>query len=692
MEPEISASAPNQWVTKLGVKLHRWKQLLKRRWWIPLLTVSLALAYEGWVLSQKATLYQSVGQLIVNPRLTTPEANQYQEDMATMYATQRDLLQGEQVKQRARNLISLEHPTLSGEVDVSVSIRPRTSIFEVVGTGTNPEYTQQFVNALMKEFIASERERRVDQSADTLVSFGEELKQLRKEIDAHEAELQAFIQKENMAFWETQREEAVRYLSELKTRREALRTELRRLENLSAEHLLAASEPPPAAGTEEGRGPRDANPQSQLGAELKAQYLSKSQELLQQKARLAEMSKVWTPVHPKLIALKDEIAATERAIDDIKALSKEATQSRIASIRSELESLELSLKESDAKVLEASKKTAEYDRLKQNVARTENLYEKLAGNNQSLMTGTRINSEPLSISQPATVAVEVPPGTVKHLLTGLIIGLVVGGLLLFLIDRADDRISSASEMIEHFSEPILGQIPNVSESRDASGLPLLQREDERYQFAESFRSLRSSLVFMPNQGELRTLIVTSAIPNEGKSTVASNLAITMALAGARVLLVDADLRRGDLAALFDIDGRVGLSNVLREEVAWHDAVQATRYSNLTLLPRGPVTNQSGELLLVPVVDAMLSDFKSEFDLTIFNTSPILATDDTPTLAPNFDGTLMIMRAQFTSARLTRNALNALYQRQVNVLGMILNCIDTQMPDYYYYRYPKYYAA
>ena len=81
-----------------------------------------------------------------------------------------------------------------------------------------------------------------------------------------------------------------------------------------------------------------------------------------------------------------------------------------------------------------------------------------------------------------------------------------------------------------------------------------------------------------------------------------------------------------------------------------------------------------------------------YDLVLFNTAPILATDDTPTLAPNFDGTLMVIRASFTSARLTRNALNALYQRQVNVLGLILNCVDTEIPGYYYYQYPKYYAA
>jgi capsular exopolysaccharide synthesis family protein len=278
------------------------------------------------------------------------------------------------------------------------------------------------------------------------------------------------------------------------------------------------------------------------------------------------------------------------------------------------------------------------------------------------------------------------------MLIGLLLGLAVGGCILYVIDRADDRISSSTEMVEHFPESLLGQIPNISETRVESGLPLLQHEDTRYTFAEAFRSLRSSLIFMPNQGELKTIIVTSSIPGEGKSTITSNLAITMAIAGARVLVVDADLRRGDLASLFDVDGRIGLSSALRGEVEWRSAVQQTRLPTLTLLPRGPVTNQSGELLLLPTFELMMEDFKSNFDLILFNTSPILATDDTSTIAPHFDGTLMVIRAQFTSARLVHNSLNTLYQRQVNVLGLILNCVNTEMPDYYYYRYPKYYAV
>lgn len=335
---------------------------------------------------------------------------------------------------------------------------------------------------------------------------------------------------------------------------------------------------------------------------------------------------------------------------------------------------------------------AEYNKLQAAVKRTEDQEDKLLTALSTLSPNTGLNSGIPTVVRKASVGVPVSKGIIKHLLMGLISGLLVGGVILFFMDRSDDRLSSSTEMIEHFSEPILAQIPDVADTRTAAGLPLMQAEDERYAYAEAFRSLRSSLIFMPNHSDLKTLVITSAIPNEGKSTIASNLAITMAASGARVLLVDADLRRGDLASLFDTDGRVGLSSILRGEVAWKSVVQSTPHETLWLIPRGPVTNQSGELLLRPTLQTVLDDFKEAYDLVVFNTAPILATDDTPTLAPHFDGTLMVVRAQFTSARLTHNALNALYQRQVNVLGLILNCVDTETPDYYYYRYPKYYAA
>lgn len=693
MEPEI-APGNRDWMTRLGVRFYRYRMILMRHWWIPLLTVSLGLAVEGWILWNKPETFRSVGQLMVRGNLKIAEANQYVEEASNFYNTQLELLKNPDIRKRAIQRVELAAPELSGQVAMQASVLPRSSIFEIVGTGTEPQYTQRFVDAVMDEFINFKRDQRRDTTDSTMVQINEERARLERDLKQNETDLQSFVEKNNMAFWEEQGKTAARFLSDLKTQQGTLMTELHRLQHLTSDQLLAQPVPAvPRATTPDDRSGSDgASDSGPIAADLNQQYLSANQSLIQKKAELAERSKVWRPKHPGLIEIKQDIERIERLIATIKSQNRDSSQARIAAINAELASLDQSIKNWDERVLEASRKDAEYQRLNNAVQRTQDLYEKLTLSIQNLDIGKGINQESLAISQRATPASKVPPGTLAHLGTGLLAGLALGIIILGLMDKADDRVSSSSEMIEHFSEPILGQIPNVDSSRTEMGLPLLQTEDERYMYAEAFRSLRSSLVFMPNQRELKTLIITSAIPSEGKSTIASNLAITMALAGARVLLVDADLRRGDLAALFDVDGRFGLSSILRGEVSWRSVAQQTKHQTLTLIPRGPVTNQSGELLLVPAMDQIMREFKENFDLTIFNTSPVLATDDSATLAPNFDGTLVVVRAGYTSSRLTHNALGALYQRQVNVLGMVLNCVDTEMPDYYYYRYPKYYAA
>jgi succinoglycan biosynthesis transport protein ExoP len=691
MENEVVTSAPpsRDWLTKLNVRFYRYRMLLKRRWWVLAITIGLGLAYKGWVIFSTPTQYESAGSLMVSPRVNISEANQVVEEQQLFYGTQLRLLRNQEIHERARRKLALEAANLSGTITFEATQEPHTSIFSIAATGSNPEYTQRYVDAVMEEFMIYKREKMGEVKGGAMLNISDELERLRKDLGKSEKELHEFVEANNMAFWDEQSKTASKFLNDLKTQQGALSTELRRLENLSSKQLLT-SPGRPAPATPDGSS--DSRTGGAMAGDLNAQYIQNSQELVQKRAELSERSRVWKPKHPRLIQMQDDVAKLERLLGTIETQNEELRLSRISSVRAELASLEESIKTWENKVLEASRKDAEYQRLQGAVTRTQGLYEKLLMGMQTLEIGAGASQESLQIMSKASPAVEVPKETIKHLLTGLIAGFICGAVLLILLDRADDRFSSSTEVIEHFSEPILGQIPNVSASRVADNLPLLQSDDDRYMFAESFRSLRSSLIFLPNQSELKTLIVTSAIPGEGKSTCTSNLGVTMALAGARVLLVDADLRRGDLASLFDVDGRVGLSSVLREEIPWQKATQVTKYPTLTLLPRGPVTNQSGELLLVPLLDTLLAEWKNAFDLVIFNTSPILATDDTATLAPNFDGTLMVVRAQFTSARLVRNSLNALYQRQVNVLGLILNCIDSEMPDYYYYRYPKYYAA
>ncbi len=691
MDSNHPPSAPGNFFGTFGVKFYRFRMAVRRHWWVLFLAISLGLAYQAWQVFKKPDLFESSSQLNIREELNMEEMRKFrQQDDRDFAGTTLQMLRSPVIVERARLRLMLGgHGPGSTPPEITTGILPRTTIFLVNGTGTNPEYTQLFVDAVVDEFIAFKREQRDNTLSTATLGLGKSEERLRRELDEQKAKLKTFVEENNMPLWAEQGRQSAEFLSELKTREAQLQTELQRLENLTPEQLLTA----PPAGTR----PRDpATPEADTGApatigsELYAQYLQTFQQLIQRKAELAERSRVWKPKHPKLQAIKDDVTRLERLIEVIKEQNNNASTARATAIRAELKSLATSIADWNGKVMEANSKDATFQTLQADVNRTQALLEKLLTSAGAVNAGTVM--DPLIVLQKASAPVPVPKETIRHLVTGLLTGLLVGLLIVVLLDRADDRLASSSEVLQHFTEPILGQIPDVVESRGPAGLPLLHADDERYTYAEAFRSLRSSLVFMPNQSELRTLLVTSAIPNEGKSTIATNLAITMAASGARTLLVDADLRRGDLASLFAVEGERGLSDVLRGDLLWKEAVQKTRFEGLSLMHRGAVTNQSGELLLKPIVATLLEEMKAAYDLVIFNTAPILATDDTPTLAPNFDGTLMIVRAQFTSAKLTQNALGTLYQRQVNVLGLILNCVNTDMPDYYYYRYPKYYAA
>ena len=693
MDSVNSAPPPGAFGAAVHVKLYRARTLVRRHWWILLLAIGVGLALEGWMVYNKPDVYESTSELMVRDAVVIQGTNAVNENQDTLYGNTLKMLQSSEIIDGAKRKVELEAPQLSGKIAITATVTPRTSIFTVTGNGSNPDYTRRMVDAVVAEFMQQYRGLKRDDVSQTNSEVATTLDRLRKDLSREKSALDEFVKQNNMQFWARQMEESVNFLSGLKTRQAGLNTELQRLKTLTADQLLAS----PSKGAQPGNSQpsqSEAGPQSDslFSGDLVQTYLTTTQELQAKQARIDERSHVWKPKHPKLQLLESEAAALRTKLEWVTNQAAKMTEARTATLESELKSLEISLATWNEKVKEASDKDGQFKILEAGVKRLQDQEDKLMGALVGLESSTGSGGI-LKVTRKASTAALVAKGTIKQLIIGLFGGLLAGGLIIFLIDRSDDRLTSSSEIIEHFSEPILGQIPDVSDGRSATGLPLLQPEDERYTYAEAFRSLRSSLIFMPNQSDLKTLLITSAIPNEGKSTIASNLAITMAASGARVLLIDGDLRRGDIAPMFDIDGKNGLSNILRGECPWKLCAQvAAKYPTLSIIPRGPVTNQSAELMLKPVVETMLEEMKSEYDLVILNTAPILATDDTPTVAPHFDGVLMVIRAQFTGARLTKNALQSLYQRQVNVLGLILNCVDTEMPDYYYYRYPKYYAA
>jgi capsular exopolysaccharide synthesis family protein len=612
----------------------------------------------------------------------------YSEDSQNFYGTQIQLMQSAEVRRGAESLARSTHPEMQPvAVDISVVQRPRTSIFELSAIGRTPDYTQLYLNAVMQKYIDFKKGMRQDQGHNVTSAITEQLIQTEKDLRNSEDEMLEFQKENNIGFLQEEGNSAAAYLVRLNQQYAQLKTEFELLKLLDLDQNLDRAQ---GAKPETSPGTQAANDSAlPFAGGPGDDYLKAKQAVQLLKAERDTLSRDLRPKHPKIIKLNDEIAKQEDLIKLFRADTVEKLETRQKSIAKQMENLQTNIKEWEAKALDLSQRLALFNRIKGKADRQKTLYDRLTNNLKEVDVSQVVDSsDQVSIMEAATAPISVRPGLFKSLFIGFGVGALAGIAVLLLLDRIDDRMSSFTEFQHLFSESVLGQIPKEKTKGKVS---LLQPEDARHIFAESYRNIRSSLFFMPYEGPRpKTLLITSAVPNEGKSTISANLAITMALSGAKTLLIDADLRRGAIRDAFELSSKIGLAEVLKQEVNWREVVVPTSYPNLFVLPRGKTLSQPSEHLLRDSTDILLKELYHQYDYIIIDSSPVLAADDTTSLAPKIDATLFVVRLSYTSARLTRKSLELLYNRQVNVPGVILNFVDTSLPEYYYYQYSEYY--
>jgi succinoglycan biosynthesis transport protein ExoP len=689
-----SAAAKNSstsWSAALITRLHRYKSLFLRRWWIPVLTICLGLFVEAFLIYQRPAAYMSSGKMIVAGSMKIAQGAIYSEEMQNFWGTQVQLMQSNEVKHSAESLVRSSHPELQPvPVEVVVVQRPRTSIFELTGLGTAPDYTQAYLNATMQKYLDLKRGMREERGHEVTTGITEQLIQVEKDLRNSEDELIEFQKQNNIGFIQEEGNSAAAYLVRLNQQYAQLKTEYDLLNLLDLDQNLdRAQSRMDSAQISQGPDNNQGLPFSDVGPE--ADYLKAKQQVQLLKAERDTLSRDLRPNHPKILKLNDEITKQDKLIELFRTDTLERLKTRRESIGKQMENLQTNIKEWEAKALDLSQRLAQFNRIKGKADRLKTLYDRLTGNLKDVDVSQVVGGEDqVSIMEMATSPVSVRPGLVKSLLIGFGIGALAGLAILLLLDRIDDRMASFSEFQHHFSENVLGQIPK---EKVKGNVDLLQPDDARHVFAESYRNIRSSIFFMPYDGPRpKSFLVTSAVPNEGKSTVSANLAITMALSGARTLLIDCDLRRGALRETFGITSKIGFSDVLKGEVNWREVVVPTAYPTLFVLPRGKTLSQPSEHLLRDSTEALLHEIYGFYDYVIIDSSPVLAADDTTSLAPKIDATIFVARLGYTSARLVKKGMELLYNRQVNVPGVILNFVDTSLPEYYYYQYSEYYTT
>ncbi|MFT3877005.1 MAG: polysaccharide biosynthesis tyrosine autokinase [Propioniciclava sp.] len=277
----------------------------------------------------------------------------------------------------------------------------------------------------------------------------------------------------------------------------------------------------------------------------------------------------------------------------------------------------------------------------------------------------------LTLISPASLPVShVSPDNRIYALSGGAAGLVVAVLAAFLREFLRSRPRNSDDLSEFTDLPVLGEIPRLP--RDSANLPSAMLKAPDGPVAEGLRALAASLRFVSVNQQVQTLIVTSARPSDGKTSVSAALALTFAEAGRRTLVIDADLRNPSIARLTGVEPGIGLSTVLLHDCDFEEAVQPWGHENLHVLAGGPLVPNPGQLISSGRLAEVIAIARGEYDAVIIDTPPVLPVSDAMWLAPSSDGVILVARASKTPSRAIRAALSAMAATGTAVLGLVLN--------------------
>ena len=289
----------------------------------------------------------------------------------------------------------------------------------------------------------------------------------------------------------------------------------------------------------------------------------------------------------------------------------------------------------------------------------------------------------VTVVQPASVPLAASsPNIPLNIALGLLVGLALGVGFAVLRSVLDTRIRGIHDVETVTTAPVLG---GIAFDQKATKRPLIVQDDPRSPRAESFRSLRTNLQFLDFDGRARSFVVTSAIQGEGKTTTVANLAIALADAGARVVIIDADMRRPQLAETMGIEGAVGLSDVLIGKVSLAEALQPWgSEGRLHILPAGQIPPNPSELLGSQWATDMIDSLTETFDVVLIDAPPLLPVSDAAILSKRTGGAIVVVAAGRTRRAQLAGAIDALDAIGGDVLGVVVTMLPTKGPDAYGY--------
>ncbi len=425
--------------------------------------------------------------------------------------------------------------------------------------------------------------------------------------------------------------------------------------------------------------------------------LSLIEDLRAQEARLkgeyAEAATKFGASYPKLIQMHNQIADLDQSIqtqvDDLAARAENdflAAKNTEAGLRSAFDQAK-----TEANNLNDS--AVQYTILKHEVESNRDLYDGLqkklkeAGVLAGLRSTNVVILDPgMATDRPARPIVPLNLGI--GLLGGMLIG--VGGM--FVLENMDETISTPDDAEQITMLPSLGLIPTwkrpskVRTSSSSTGLALkdtkiLVVSQPRSQAAEAYRAIRTAIMQVTRRDLCNVLLVTSALPEEGKTSTSLNCAAAFAQQGSRVLFVEADMRRPKVSSLLNLSMQSGLSSLIGGDLSLEVPVKVPSLPKLSVIPAGPRTTYPAELLGSPQMAELVTHWRTEYDYVVIDTPPVLSVTDAMVLAPLCDAVVLVARSRVTKRQSLHRARSLFLRTRTRVAGVVVNGFDTDSPDY-----------
>ncbi len=595
---------------------------------------------------------------------------------------------------------------------LSAKTTRKTNFIQVSYRSLSPEAAAGVVSAVVQSYLGFVDGTHKESASDVMVVLTNELNEVRRQLTLKQNELQALRQqvgsltvRSNDGIVHPTIQKALQ-LSEALTAAQEERFALeRQLESIQQAIAAGGDLQSCLAGLEETIGKQMMVSVLGLSSEDLSLIKDQQQKLFDAQQERQSLAPFYGPAHPKIAEIDQRINSIETYLANYRANTGE----RIASFGSQElgPMLESMLKQS---VAQAHRKEAQ---LAKSFRETRDQAVKESGNvvqlesrerevkrlerQQDVLTDRIANIDIRQLQAPiqATVVKEPLPNEspvapqLRHvMIMSLFGGLFVGGLIVYVQDVLDDRFSSPEEMTTQLSVPVLAMVRDL-EPIDGTGLPAIHTFVRPTAIdTEAFRTLRTALTLSVEVAD--RILISSAEPGDGKTTVAANLAVSFAQAGKRTLVIDADLRKPGMTARFDLKGRPGVADLLLSELPPTEIapqlVYQTELGNLDVLPTGPRQPNPAELLSGPRFSELLAWAESCYDRVLVDCPPVLAVSDAQVVGRLVDGAILVVRPEKNHRRLVVRACESFHATGSTVLGVVANGLSPDSSGGYGYGY------